>query len=55
MHNTFLVSLLIYLSGGLPSIGIHLEHDVFAALIVLPVFAALFLFIRRARHRVEGQ
>lgn len=51
----YAVSLLIYLSGGLPSIGIHLEHDVFAALIVLPVFAALFLFIRRARHRVEGQ
>lgn len=51
----YAVSLLAYLSGGLSVFGIHVDHDLFAALVIVPVFVALFLYIRRERHRVTVQ
>jgi uncharacterized membrane-anchored protein len=48
----YAVSLLAYLSGGLSLFGLHVEHDIFAALVIVPVFIALFYYLRRERSRL---
>lgn len=48
----YAVSLLAYLSGGLSLFGLHVEHDLFAALVIVPVFIMLFVYLRRERHRL---
>lgn len=49
----YAVSLLAYLSGGLSLFGVHVEHDLFAALVIVPVFIALFFYLRRERSRLS--
>ncbi len=48
----YAVSLLAYLSGGLALFGVHVEHDLFAALVIVPVFIMLFIYLRRERSRL---
>lgn len=50
----YAVSLLAYLSGGLSLFGVHIEHDLFAALVIVPVFVMLYVYLRRERHRLGG-
>lgn len=51
----YAVSLLAYLGGGLAFLGLHVEHDLVAALLIVPVFIALYIYLRRARHRLVGE
>ena len=48
----YAVSLLAYLSGGLALFGVHVEHDLFAAFVIVPVFIMLFIYLRRERSRL---
>ena len=51
----YAVSLLAYLGGGLKLFGLHVEHDLLAALLIVPVFIALYVYLRHARHRLVGE
>ncbi|MEI6642164.1 MAG: DUF3422 domain-containing protein [Novosphingobium sp.] len=50
----YAVSLLAYLSGGLSLFGVHVEHDLFAAMVIVPVFIMLYVYLRRERSRLGG-
>jgi uncharacterized membrane-anchored protein len=51
----YAVSLLAQVGGGLKVFGLHLEHDVLAAALTVPVFLGLYLYLRRERHRLVGE
>ena len=51
----YAVSLLTYLGGGLALFGLHVEHDLLASMLIMPVFIALYVYLRRERHRLVGE
>ena len=51
----YAVSLLAQMGGGLELFGLHVEHDILAAVLTGPVFFALYFYLRRERHRLLGE
>ncbi len=51
----YAVSLLTYLGGGLALFGLHVEHDLLASILIVPVFIGLYLYLKYERHRLVGE
>ncbi len=51
----YAVLLLAYLGRGLALYGLSAKHDLVAALLIVPVFIVLYVYLRRERHRLVGE